>query len=307
MKEWLARRVCLRWLVLGVSALMAVVLAAQLAPTTGRSASAACQGSFTIDFAGFPAGTVAGEQYADRGVHISAKANGGFPDAIVVFDSNAPPTHDPDLAVNIGNILVLANNVQDANNDGLVDDPDENNFGGTQTFQFDQPVHIGSFKFIDKDHDAPAAATAFGAAGNVVGSAPILNMGNASVQTVTLNADNVRRLEIVYPDSGALTGIEVTCQAVAGATADPTTDPGSGSPTNAPSTAGQQQSGEAAGPTPQTAVAAAVARPQPQALPETGGAPNGSGSALPYVALSLLAVAFTVAGGTVLAVVRRRV
>jgi hypothetical protein len=48
-------------------------------------------------------------------------------------------------------------------------------------------------------------------------------MGNGSVQTVTLNADNVSRLEIDYGDSGGLTGIEVTCQGTGpGPTAAPT-------------------------------------------------------------------------------------
>src|SRR3990172_2805797 len=106
----------------------------------GGAAQGACPSQFTIDFSGLPAGTIIGEQYAAFGVHISGIANEGFPDALVAFDTNAPPTPDPDLAVDIGNIAIFANNLADANGDGLVDDPDENNFGGRAIFAFDQDV-----------------------------------------------------------------------------------------------------------------------------------------------------------------------
>ena len=35
--------------------------------------------------------------------------------------------------------------------------------------------------------------------------------GNGSVQTININADGVRRFEVVYGDSGGFTGIEVDC------------------------------------------------------------------------------------------------
>ena len=102
---------------------------AVLISTSSRDASAGPQCPFKIDFAGLPAGTILGEQYANQGVHISGVANEGLPDKLIVFDTNAPPTHDPDLAVDIGNIAIFAKNLTDNNHDGLVDDPDENNFG----------------------------------------------------------------------------------------------------------------------------------------------------------------------------------
>jgi hypothetical protein len=171
-----------------------------------------------IDFAGLPAGTVLGEQYSGLGVHISSVANGaGSPNAAIVFDSNAPPTHDPDLAVTVGNIAILAKDLDDVkpppSGDGLVDNPDENNSGGKQVYAFDDPVHIGSFLFIDKDHGTPDSAVAYDASNNVITEAPIPLAGNGSVQTINVDADNVGRLEIVYRDSGALTGIEVGCSA----------------------------------------------------------------------------------------------
>jgi hypothetical protein len=103
-----------------------------------------CTSDFVIDFAGLPHGTILGEQYADRGVHITAVGTNG-PDAAIVFDSNRPPTHDPDLAVDVGNIAILARNLNGSGSDGIVNDPDEHNFGGKQIYSFDQPVSIGSF------------------------------------------------------------------------------------------------------------------------------------------------------------------
>ena len=199
------------WWSTGVCALFVtlIALAASAAP---RDANAACSGPFTIDFAGLPAGTIIGEQYAEFGVHISGVANEGFPDALIVFDTNAPPTHDPDLAVDIGNIAIFAKNLTDTDGDGLVDDPDENNFGGTATFNFDQAVTIGSLLWIDKDASHPNFVVAYDAAGQVLVSVPVPQGANASVQTVEVNADGVRRLELLYQESGGFTGIEVVCE-----------------------------------------------------------------------------------------------
>jgi hypothetical protein len=173
-------------------------------------APAQCTSDFVIDFAGLPHGAILGEQYASKGVHITALGTNG-PDAAIVFDTNRPPTHDPDLAVDVGNIAILARNLTGSGSDGIVDDPDENNFGGKQVYSFDQPVSIGSFLFVDKDHGTPDKAIAYDAANNVIKQVLIPVSTNGSVQGINVNADNVRRLEIVYRDSGGLTGIEVDC------------------------------------------------------------------------------------------------
>src|SRR5438093_2202026 len=182
------------------------------APVSSNPSASAfdCPNGYVLDFAGLPAGTILGEQYAALGVHISGSTSRtDLPDAIVVFNSNGTGSHDPDLEVGIGNIAILANNVTDKNGDGLVDLPDENNYGGEQVYEFDSPVHIGSFLFIDKDHGTPERATAYDADGNVISSVPVPVGANASVQTIDVNADNAVRFAIRYRDSGALTGIEV--------------------------------------------------------------------------------------------------
>jgi hypothetical protein len=231
-------------------------------PDYSPSAQNACPPGFILDFSGLPAGTILGEQYASHGVHISAVANGDHPHAAIVFDTNASGSNDPDLEVDISNISVLARDLEDENSDGLVDFPDENNSGGVQIFSFDQPVHVESFVFIDKDHGVPDKAIAYDASNDVITTVQIPVGSNASVQTISVDADNVRRLEVVYRDSGGLTGIIVNCPA-----ATPTPTP---SPTPSP------QILTATDPPTQTPAVLEVVLPPtlPSRLPATGGHPR---------------------------------
>jgi len=288
-----SRRVIAAWW-WGAGLCALVIALFTLAASAGpQKANAACSGPFTIDFAGLPAGTIIGEQYAAQGVHISGVANDNpdnpqetFPDALIVFDTNAAPTHDPDLAVDIGNIAIFANNLTDTNGDGLVDDPDENNFGGTATFNFDQAVTIGSLLWIDKDASHPNFVVAYDAAGQVLVSVTVPQGANASVQTIEVNADGVRRLELVYQESGGFTGIEVVCEQ-ATPTPAPTAPP---TPVVAAATATPAPVVAAVNPAVQPAVLAAAA------LPAGGGAP-GSGGDFPW-ASALLAVAAVITSGS---------
>jgi hypothetical protein len=315
---------------------LAIAAAGFIAVSPSHTAlSAECPAQFTLDFNDVPAGTILSEQYANFGVHISAVANGNHPDALIVFDTNAPPTHDPDLAVDIGNIAVLAENVRDQNGDGLVDDPDENNFGGKVTFTFDQDVSIGSFVFVDHDHQPADFAAAYDASGNLITKVTIPIAGNGSVQTVNVNADGVRRFELVYRDSAGFTGIEVECQqpggtptaTPAGGGATPTATPrggaatptatpvggGGATPTATPAGAGAGTATPVAGgqatPTPvvagqttspsggQQAVAVAGVSQPPAAQPQPAAVPSGGGApAVGGVELSWLALTLLVAG-----------
>jgi hypothetical protein len=199
------------WWGIAVATLGIALLAAVMSPDS-RDSSAAPSCPFTIDFSGLPHGTILGEQYASQGVHISGTGNNGGPDALIVFDTNLPPTHDPDLAIDIGNIALFALNLSDSDGDGLVDDPDENNFGGTATFAFDQDVTIGSIKWIDKDAVVDNFVIAYDAAGNEITRVLVPLGANSSVQTIPINADGVRRLVFDYDESGGFTGIEVDCE-----------------------------------------------------------------------------------------------
>ena len=323
-----------------LAGVLAIGLLAVLAFATPKDAGAqACSGQFAIDFAGLPAGTILGEQYAGSGVHISGAAHHGGPDALIVFDSNSTDTNlDADLRVGIGNIAIFANNLDDVkpppSGDGLVDRPDENNYGGRAVFAFDQDVSIGSFKFVDKDHEPDDFAIAYDASGNAIKQVAISPAGNGSVQTIAINADGVRRFEVVYGDSGGFTGIEVDCGqpsptpvATAVETPTPTAPPETPTPaTNTPSptaaagtpTAAPTESAAATptaaattfapsnSPTVQgVAVAAESSAPRQgtavlgaEALPAGGGSPGGG--EMPRWVVALVVLAFVVAGSIVL-------
>ena len=102
-------------LALIAAAALAIGALALMIGTEAKSAEAqTCSGAFTIDFAGLPAGTILGEQYASSGVHISGEAHNNGPDALIVFDSNSTDSDlDADLRVGIGNIAIFANNLTD--------------------------------------------------------------------------------------------------------------------------------------------------------------------------------------------------
>src|SRR5206468_12344718 len=118
--------------------------------STGAPGPCPTQG-FVLDFSTLPPGTILGEQFASLGVHISGIANRDFPDAVVLFDADAPPTHDPDLHVNKGNIARLPNNLTDAKREGRLDDLEEDNYGGKQIYSFDAPGHIAPYLLSDSD------------------------------------------------------------------------------------------------------------------------------------------------------------
>ncbi|TMB67200.1 MAG: hypothetical protein E6J43_09095 [Chloroflexi bacterium] len=256
-------------------------------PANPSASAPDCPDGYVLDFAGLPTGTILGEQYASLGVHISGSTSRtDLPDAIVVFNSNGTGSHDPDLEVHIGNIAILANNLSDKNGDGLVDFPDENNYGGKQVYQFDSPVHIGSFLFIDKDHGTPERATAYDADGNVVSSVPIPVGANASVQTIDVNADDAVKLEIRYRDSGALTDIQV-CPAA-------TTTESGPSPTPKPHASSSGTTNQLVT-IPRTVKTQSLSLPStavlPAAMPRTGGDPEPrSATATAELAAGLLAL-----------------
>ncbi|HLC29037.1 MAG TPA: hypothetical protein VJL07_06285 [Dehalococcoidia bacterium] len=286
-------------LVIAFCALAVAAIALLTVSAPYQAGAQSCQPQLTIDFSELPAGTIIGEQYAASGVHISGAGNNGGPDALIVFDSNSTDTRlDQDLRVGIGNIAILANNLDDGDGDGLVDKPDENNLGGRAIFTFDQDVTIGSFRFVDKDHGSSDFAIAYDAAGAVLASVPIPQAGNGSVQTIAVNADGVRRFELVYRDSGGFTGIEVKCEqagtptpAVLPAVATPVPVPAP-VPIAAPVPAPAATAVESAGAAPAPAVLSAAA------LPSGGGEPSSKEGALSWPA-TLLGVALVVGGSFV--------
>jgi len=147
-------------------------------------------------------------------VHAASAAVSGT-DTAVVFDSGNPTGGDTDLVspgygLNndspLGRVLVIAENVTDSGNDGVVDDPDDDAMGGRLVFNFDYDVRFVSGTVLDVDLSEAAAFEVFDGGGLLLGSYPLSSLGDNSVETVTANdaIGGVRRIDLVMSGSGAL-------------------------------------------------------------------------------------------------------
>ena len=158
-----------------------------------------------IDFEGFAAGTVIDNEYASLGVTISA--SGGSNEAMI-FDSANPTGGDKDLrtpgyGINNttaqGNILIISE-------DGDSSDPDDNAHGGTITFDFDDAVNINALSFVDIEENGGKVFTT-DANGNVT-TTLIPGVGDNSFQTLSINDDDVVKLEVDLAGSGSISSLD---------------------------------------------------------------------------------------------------
>lgn len=155
-----------------------------------------------FDISGLGHGTLVNNYFAGIGATISILPGG--PQSThnaVIYDTDGSWTEDPDLNLGVGNVIIIDEKKNNNDGDGL--GPDDSQNGGCLIFTFASPVTVTSFLFLDSEEDG-GVATAYDSAGNVIASAPILNLGNASVQTVMMHAQNTSKLEICYPKSGAV-------------------------------------------------------------------------------------------------------
>lgn len=108
-------------------------------------------------------GFVHGTQVTNsQGVTINATNIGGGPDLAIIFDTDQASTRDPDLVGpwdggnlydtnDLNNILIIAENSIDANNDGLIDNPDDEGSrpAGTLSLEFVSQLTSVSFDLVD--------------------------------------------------------------------------------------------------------------------------------------------------------------
>src|SRR5690606_29451052 len=81
-------------------------------------------------------------------------------------------------------------------------------------FTFDYPVRVDEVKILDIDNaDAAGTIRAYrdSAGSTLVATGKMQGFGDNSFQTVTVNGREVRRLEVNFPQSGALASI-VSCR-----------------------------------------------------------------------------------------------
>ena len=175
-----------------------------------------------------PEGREITNQYANRGVRISADNMGGGPDAAVIFNSSVPTGGDFDLGtpnmdfggpgignggrlgqpgannVPLGKLLIVQERNQRGCGPGGMDFcvPDDEAGGGKLIFEFDCPTTILDVVIVDADDGNPSGAVlTFNGGSNSVG---IPNLGNNSTQTVYVNQPAVTRMEVEFAGSGAL-------------------------------------------------------------------------------------------------------
>ena len=152
-----------------------------------------------------PAGTIVDDEYAALGLSIMSHDQSHKP--AMIFDSANPTGGDNDLGtpgyhatntVNLGNVLIISE-------DGDQNDPDDNRYGGTLKFTFDDPVYIDTISLLDIDSSERGGAviTVVHAGGTV--TIPIPALGDNSVQTLDVNVADVIRMDVRLCSSGAVT------------------------------------------------------------------------------------------------------
>jgi len=187
------------------------------------------------DFGGYPAGT---RVATDEGglplwpdFTITKVVNNNGPDVAIIFDSLRPTGGDWDLGSPnvdfgglgmgagggsgqpgensrpLGNLIIIAENVADANGNGLVDDPDDDDDGGCITIEFDPGVIPLAITLIDVDEETAVIAVE---ADGVVVTVDATLPGDNAVKTLDLQGlgTGLRRVEVCFSHSGGIAEIE---------------------------------------------------------------------------------------------------
>ncbi len=181
-------------------------------PTTLRATPPAISELLDFDFApGNPdpqKGQIIDDEYALVGLNISAVNNvGGKLGEAIVWDGKSPSGGDFDLITpDRDQVLIVAENLVDADMDGFVDKPDDEMQGGTLVLDFDDPVEVTSLTVIDIDflEIAFARFTREDSSTSVRMFAPL---GDGVMQTLVFSEPDVVKLEVVFSGSGGLVDV----------------------------------------------------------------------------------------------------
>jgi len=183
----------------------------------------------TLDFdsdsdgAAIDAGQVIDDEFSSMGLTIGASNHrGGHPDTAIAFDSANPTGGDSDLAtpgsgsgnnMSLGMLLIIAENDNDQNNDGLVDNPDDEAAGGTFSFRFDfVQTTSGSATLVDIEESGGRIELYND--GSLADSVSIGAAGNNSVQTVDFGLSTFDEIRMVLTGSGAVGSLELSSPTV---------------------------------------------------------------------------------------------
>ncbi len=204
--------------------------------------------AYVEDFSGQVAGTVVTGTLPQGGtasgtlfpnMTISVVNNGGGPQTGIIFDSANPTGNDPDLGSPnqtcpgggvgvgvrgevgqsgencdaLGNLIIVAENINDADLNDIVDNPDDEAGGGEILIEFDAVVTVDTVTILDIDNEV--AAFTLLDDGTLVGNVNAGDLGDNSAQTLDLSSFGpITCLKFVFTSSCAVAEIEYTEEAV---------------------------------------------------------------------------------------------
>jgi hypothetical protein len=189
--------------------------------------------SSLIDYEGFPAGTIVNSLSFGNGVSgdfvpgsitvFGQSLNPGISsNAALIFDAECPggcTGEDPDLfQPSEGKVMIIAEDLVDANGDGLVDDPDDAMLPGQNiTFDFSAfgagLVSVDQLNVMDIEGEEVGGIIEFfagGAGGTLIVTAPIPVTGDGGLATVPVGVSGVDFMRVIFFGSGAINNVQIT-------------------------------------------------------------------------------------------------
>ena len=202
--------------------------------------------SATVDFEGLAEGQVVSNLSSGAGISgdpiagvITVFGDSMDPaivsNAAIVFDATCADGcsgGDPDLQIpSLGNVLIIGEDLVDADGNGLVDDPDDADLAG-QIIDFNfvgfgptGTVVVDSVTVVDVETSEQVGTIEAFAGATLIQSVPILPTGNNGSRTISVDAAGAQRLKITLMGSAAIDNIEIDTASVCG---DGVVDPSSG-------------------------------------------------------------------------------
>lgn len=169
------------------------------------------------------AGSVGVFGFSPHPSHVGDNTALIFDATCTVDEANGVPEdcsgEDSDLFLpQLGNVLIVAENLRDANANGRIDEPDDSDLWGTRleldfsAFE-DGLVDVKSIDVADTDDDEDDGVVRAYRNGALVASVPIPLIGDNAVSTLPVNAVDVDALEVVLSGSAAIDNIELEVRA----------------------------------------------------------------------------------------------
>jgi hypothetical protein len=178
-----------------------------------------------LDFENVPPGFT-GNVIDDITINVTSATNTGS-----VFDSSNPTGGDIDLGtpnedfggpgignggkiyeayqndLALGNVYIIAEDVTDNNNDGLIDNPDDEAGGGEIEFIFPSVTEVLYLWILDNENEA-SNVKGYDDQGSLVYEQEIFDTGDNGIVLVGVFNDEIKRLVVDLSGSGAVASID---------------------------------------------------------------------------------------------------